>query len=203
MTRYHLIIAVLALLLVSQPGMARSLWSENSPMNFILTDNNASKVGDIMTIVIQEDHRANDTADGEGSRSQKVNGLFSMIWNNPLMDKLFKTASDAPGIQWNSDNQFTGETEVGRSSRFDSRISATIVRIDQVGNYLIEARRTIRIGEERKTIILSGKVRPRDVINNNIFSYQVADAEISYIGDGTLSKMSNPTFFQKMFNFLF
>jgi len=132
-----------------------------------------------------------------------VNGLLSLLWNNPLMAKLFGSTANAPGLKWDSSNAFKGEAEVDRTSRFTSQIAATIVRIDPAGNYLIEARKTIRIGQEYKTIVLSGKVRPRDVINNTTYSHQVADAEISYLGDGTLSKMSNPTFFQKLFNFMF
>ncbi|MGC9329998.1 MAG: flagellar basal body L-ring protein FlgH [Candidatus Hinthialibacter sp.] len=189
--------------LSADPANARSLWNEDSPFNSLLSDANASKVGDILTIIIQEDNRANDSADGEGLREQKVNGLFSMIWNNPLMRKAFGSEADAPGLQWESTNEFTGESEVDRANRFTSRVAASIVRVDPVGNFLIEARKTIRIGEERKTIVLSGKVRPRDIINNCIYSYQVADAEISFLGDGTMTDMSNPTFFQKLFNFLF
>lgn len=181
----------------------RSLWSDDSPMNYLLTDANASKVGDILTIVVQENNRANDTADGEAEREHNVNGLFSMIFNNRLMQKAFGGADEAPQLSFRSSNDFEGETTVDRSSSFSSRVSATIVRIDPVGNYLVESRKTIRVGEELKTIVLSGKVRPRDVVNNTVFSWQVADAEISYLGEGPLTKMANPTFFQRLFNFLF
>lgn len=205
MKRHGILIAsaLAATIFMHVPVQAKSLWSEDSPFNYMMSDANASKVGDILTIIIQEDNRANDSADGQGSRGQNINGVFSMIWNNPFMRKLFGNEADAPGLQWQSDNNFTGESAVDRANRFTSRVAATIVRIDPVGNYLIEARKTIRIGEERKTIVLSGKVRQRDVVNNNIYSWQVADAEISFLGDGTLSNMSNPTFFQKFFNFLF
>lgn len=182
---------------------AKSLWTEDSPMNNLLMANNANQVGDILTILVQEDHRANDTADGEGTRTQQGKGILSMIFNNRFMQKVFGGASQAPELSWSTSNQFQGETEVDRSSRFNSRLSATIVRIDQAGNFLIEARKTIRIGEEHKSIILSGKVRPRDIINNSVQSFQIADAEISYMGEGSISKMANPTLFQKFFNFLF
>jgi flagellar L-ring protein FlgH len=192
-----------AIALTGGAASAKSLWTEDSPFNSLMSDANASKVGDILTIIIQEDNRANDSADGKGKRDQKINGLFSMIWNNPFMRKLFGSEANAPGVQWESNNEFNGESAVDRANTFTSKVAATIVRVDPVGNYLIEARKSIRIGEERKTIILSGKIRMRDVVNNNVYSWQVSDAEISFLGEGSMSNMNNPTFFQKLFNFLF
>ncbi|HOJ60225.1 MAG TPA: flagellar basal body L-ring protein FlgH [bacterium] len=182
---------------------SKSLWTEDSAMNFMLSGANAHKVGDILTILVQEDNRANDSADGESAREHKFNGILGTIWNNPFMDKAFGGADNGPRLKFDSTNEFNGNAAVDRSNRFTSRVAATIVRIDPAGNFLIEARKTIRVGEEHKTIVLSGKVRPRDIINNTVYSYQVADAEISYLGDGTLSKMSNPSFIQRFFNFLF
>ncbi len=194
------------LLLVVSTASAKSLWSKDSPTNTMLTGANASQVGELLTIIIQEDNRANDTADGEAVRRHTFDGVFSMIWNNRLMDKLFNKGeqNNSPGFQWNSTNDWRGETEVERESRFTSQIAATIVQIDPVGNFLIEARKTIRIGREHKTIILSGKVRPRDISQDNtVLSYQVADAEISYLGDGAVTRMSSPSIFQTFLNFLF
>ncbi len=191
---------------ISLPTEARSLWTKESPVNSMLTGANASKVGEILTIVIQEDNRANDTADGEGKRSHQFSGILSSVWNASFMNKIFggSDAASVPTFQFDSQNNFKGETEVDRVSSFSSRIAATIVQIDEVGNYLIEARKTIRIGKEQKIIILSGKVRPRDISqDNSILSHQVADAEISYLGDGTVTKLSNPSIFQSFLNFLF
>jgi len=187
----------------STPARAKSLWTDDSPMNYMMSDANAHKVGDILTILVQEDNRANDSADSESARDHKFNGIIGTIWNNPFMEKAFGGAENGPRMKFDSNNEFNGNAAVDRSNRFESRVAATIVRIDPAGNFLIEARKTIRVGEEHKTIVLSGKVRPRDIISNTVYSYQVADAEISYLGDGTLTKMANPTFLQRLFNFLF
>lgn len=198
------ILGIITLLLfISIQTEAKSLWTDRSPMNYMVTDANAQKVGDILTIVIQEDNKANDSADGSGKRSQNTNGVLSMLWNNKVMGKLFGSANDGPSVKASTANDFQGQSAVDRANKFTSKVAATIVKIDEAGNYLLEARKTIRVGQERKTIILSGKVRPRDIVNNTIFSHQVADAEISYIGDGTLSKMNNPTLFQKFLHLLF
>lgn len=194
---------IIALTAATPGADARSLWSTDSRLNYLVTDANASRVGDIVTIIVEEDHNANDSADAEGERSHEMTGLLSMFINNPIMDKLFGSPENAPGFTWNTDNSLEAGSQVGQSNTFNSRISATIVKVDPVGNYLVEARRTIRIGEERKTIVLSGKIRPRDIINNTVFSWQVADAEISYSGDGTYNDYNKPTIIQRLFNYLF
>ncbi|MEW6238127.1 MAG: flagellar basal body L-ring protein FlgH [Candidatus Omnitrophota bacterium] len=185
------------------PIEAKSLWTSDSPLNFMMADGNASKVGEILTIIVQEENKANDSADSQGARKHSMNGVLGMVFNNKFMQKVFGSADEAPSLKWDSSNQFEGDSAVDRSSTFQTRIAATVVRIDPAGNYLVEARKTLRVGEENKTIILSGKVRPRDIINNTVYSHQVADAEISYLGNGTLSKYNNPNIFQRFLNFLF
>lgn len=202
MARYIILLTCFATLFAPTVG-ARSLWTEDSKMNFLVTDANASRVGDIVSIIIEEDHSAKDSADSAGERTHEMSGLLSLVFNNRFMNKVFGDAGDPPGFKFSSSNALDGSTAVDQSNTFNSRISATIVKVDPVGNYLVEARRTIRIGEERKTIVLSGKIRPRDIINNTVFSWQVADAEISYLGDGTYNDYNKPTIIQRLFNFLF
>ncbi len=202
MMRYASLFLVLTMA-ASLSANARSLWSDDSRLNYLVTDANASRVGDIVAIVVQEDHSANDTAESEGDREHQMDGLLSLVFNNRFMNKVFGNAGDPPGFRFNSTNSLEAESEVDQSNTFNSRISATIVKVDPIGNFLVEARRTIRIGEERKTIVLSGKIRPRDIINNTVFSWQVADAEISYLGSGTYSDYNKPTIIQRLFNFLF
>ena len=202
--RRSIFLFILPVLLFVQSADARSLWSAASQANFLFTGANASKVGEIITIIVQENNRANDVADGEAERQHTVNGVFDVIFNNRFMNKVFGGAGQAPRLQFSSTNNFEGETAVDRSNTFNTRIAATIVKIDAVGNFLIEARKTIRIGQEQKIIVLSGKIRPQDIsVDNTVDSSQVADAEISYLGDGVLGRMANPTFFQKLFGFLF
>lgn len=202
-TIHKLGLALMMIFVAAGISQARSLWSEQSPMNFLISGANATQIGDIVTIVVQENSTANDTADSEGSREHTMDGLLGLLFNNPLMDKLFNGPQNAPGFQWNSTNEFEGESEVGRSSQFSTRISATVVKVDPGGNMLLEARKTIKIGEETKTIVLTGKVRKRDVVNNQVFSWQVADAEISYLGEGTMSDYNSPRILSRLFNILF
>jgi len=200
---WMLLAAIAFAAVYAAPAEAKSLWTSDSPMNFMMADGNASKVGEILTIIVQEDNKANDSGDSQGQRKHTMNGVLGMIFNNKFMQKVFGGADQAPEVKWDSNNQFQGNSAVDRSSTFQSNIAATIVRIDPAGNYLVEARKTIRVGEENKTIILSGKVRPRDIINNTVYSHQVADAEISYLGNGTLTKYNSPNIFQRFLNFLF
>jgi flagellar basal body L-ring protein FlgH len=47
-------------------------------------------------------------------------------------------------------------------------------------------------------------IRPKDVsVNNTIFSYQVAGADVSVKGRGTVGDAGNPGWFPRVFNWIF
>jgi flagellar L-ring protein precursor FlgH len=49
------------------------------------------------------------------------------------------------------------------------------------------------VNDEKQEIKLVGKVRPIDILDNNtVPSNRLADARISYIGDGVLSEKQHP-----------
>ena len=91
-----------------------------------------------------------------------------------------------------------------RSDTFSARVAAKIVMVDDNNNFLIEARKTINIGKETKSIVLSGTVRPNDITaGNTVLSTQIADAQISYEGGGPITGMANPGVFTKLLSFFF
>ena len=173
------------------------------------TSGNASKVGDILTIVITENNRATEVADAESKRKSTLSGGISAFIKENIAGKLFghkenSTAIDYPSFIFDGKNDFKGETEVERSDTFTARVAAKIVMIDDNGNFLIEARKTINIGEETKSIVMSGSVRPNDITaENTVLSTQIADAQISYEGGGPITGMANPGIFTRALRFFF
>ena len=194
------------------PGITygQSLWDPASNnFNNMYTSGNASKVGDILTIVITENNRATEVADAESKRKSTIGGGISAFIKENIARKLFgekenSTAIDYPSFIFDGQNDFKGETEVERSDTFTARVAAKIVMIDDNGNFLIEARKTINIGEETKSIVMSGTVRPNDVTaDNTVLSTQIADAQISYEGGGPITGMANPGIFTRALRFFF
>ncbi len=200
-------ICIVVLTCCSLPSGAKSLWNHDSPANHFFSTGNASRVGDILTIEIEESSTATEVADSESKRNSTLMGKFSAIFNNDFAKSIFGESGgdiDYPALQFDGQNDFKGETEVERSGTFRAQVAATIVMIDDNGNFLIEARKTINVGKETKSIILSGKVRPRDISAENVvLSSRIADAQISYEGGGSVTSGADPGIFSRMFRIFF
>ena len=56
------------------------------------------------------------------------------------------------------------------------------------GNFLIEGKRSVTVNNEEQLMVLTGTIRPSDVnYNNTINSSLIADASITYSGEGVIA----------------
>ena len=211
MTRFIAVsftVLVLTFVLQIDSAYGVSLWQRGSSLNSLYTAGNASNVGDILTIIITENNRATEVADAEAKRKSTMSGKLTAFFKENIARKLFghkdDKSIDYPEFIFDGQNDFKGETEVERSDTFSARVAAKIVMVDDNGNFLVEARKTINIGKETKSIVLSGSVRPNDITaENTVQSTQIADAQISYEGGGPITGMANPGVFTKLLSFFF
>lgn len=189
-------------------GGATSLWSNSSPANRFFMGGNASRVGDILTIEIEESALATEVADAENKRQTSIFGAIKGVFNFGFDKGLFGTTDgttiDYPTAGFDGTNDYKGESEVERRGVFQANVAATVVMVDDNGNFLIEARKTIKVGKESKSIILSGKIRPKDIsAENTVLSSRVADAQIGYEGGGPITSAAEPGVFNKLLRFFF
>jgi flagellar L-ring protein FlgH len=69
------------------------------------------------------------------------------------------------------------------------------------GNLLIRGQKWIGINQGREFIRIQGVIRPIDILpDNTIPSYKVADASISYGGQGVLADANRPGLLSRFFN---
>jgi flagellar L-ring protein precursor FlgH len=61
------------------------------------------------------------------------------------------------------------------------------------GDLLVGGTQLIEVNEEKQHIVLEGRVRPVDVSESNtVLSSRLADAKITYVGDGLLGDKQRP-----------
>ncbi len=61
----------------------------------------------------------------------------------------------------------------------------------------------ILVNEEKQEIALSGRVRPYDILaNNTVLSSRLADATISYVGEGLLAEQQRPGILSRLLRWL-
>ena len=141
-------------------------------------DRKAYRVGDIITIILREKTLSEKSASNVTSRKAN-NSAVAGIGVGPFGDSNLATALSTSNI----DN--TGSGEVKQSNTLGGDISATVVRALTNGNLLIRGEKMIALNDGNEYIQISGMIRSEDVQpDNTVLSKRIANAEISYSGDG-------------------
>jgi flagellar L-ring protein precursor FlgH len=175
------------------PGYAESLWqpqSANSPFS----DKRAAKVGDIVTVIIVESATATSSASTDAKKDSKsqINA-----GQGPIL-------SNVPAITWGGGDSMAASGTTSRTSKFVGKVSATVKKVRDNGDLEIEATRTVQTNKEKEEICLTGTVRRADIAaDNSILSTYVADASITYIGNGPIGSRQKEGLLSKVFRIFF
>lgn len=184
--------AALALLAAASP--AQSLWRDDGPYSNFIRNTTARNVGDLITVVIEESASIQNS---EETKTDRTGSLNAAITNFDIAPNAFNTL---PAIGVTSSQQFDGKGDLNRENRFQTRVQVQVYDKLPNGNLLVVGRRTIRVDDEQKTIEIRGLVRPIDIEpGNTVKSEQVANAEISYVGDGVLTRTTTRGFIARFF----
>jgi len=138
-------------------------------------DRKAYRVGDIITIILREKTLSQKSASNVTSRVSDNNALPL------LMPGDLAVASTLAGTKINN----TGKASTIKSNTLGGDISATVVRALSNGNLIIRGEKMITLNDGNEYIQISGMIRSEDVQpDNTVLSKRIANAEISYSGDG-------------------
>lgn len=180
-----------------------SLWS--GTRNSLLGDRRAIRKGDIMTVVIEIDEKAeisNDTARSRnGSESMGMGDLFGLPQR--LDEKLPEGASMADAVELNSASQTSGKGSVKRKEKLTLRVAATIVDVLPNGVLAISGSQELRVNFELRELLVTGYVRPEDISRQNEITYdKIASARVSYGGRGQITDVQQPRYGQQILDTL-
>ncbi|HAY39321.1 MAG TPA: flagellar biosynthesis protein FlgH [Desulfobacteraceae bacterium] len=174
-----------------------SLWSEMSEVG-LFQDMKARKVGDIVTVRIIEDPEAELNANTKTSRTSSIDAakLKFLGYMKALAEKNSRLAQD-PGtdnlISASLSTAFDGKGSSDRDGHVKAYITAVVEKVLFNGNLYISGQREIRVNNETQYITLSGVVRPKDITSSNeVSSTYVADARITYSGNGPVADKQKP-----------
>lgn len=193
MQRLHTLLALLLVAFGATPVLAQSrpgsIYDPSGGPVGLISNKTARRPGDLVTILIQE---SSDISNNESSSLAKNTNLDYAL-------NTFNVAPNAfgltlPTVGATSNDEFSGSANYQKSGSFTARITAMVTDVLPSGNLVIEGRREIRIDHELKTIRFRGVIRRFDIdATNMIPSEKVADARISYLGSGELTRSTNRT----------
>ncbi|QDG76814.1 flagellar basal body L-ring protein FlgH [Labrenzia sp. PHM005] len=179
-----------------------SLWQSGSRAFF--KDQRASQVGDLLTVIVSIDEKAEIENDTDRSRTE-TNGSGVTGALGTAIDTIFlpagTTASNLGAV--NSNSSFAGSGKVDREEELNTTVAAVVTQVLPNGNMVIEGRQEIRVNFEVRELIVAGIVRPEDITSNNtIQSQQIAEARIGYGGRGQITDVQQPRYGNQVLDIL-
>ena len=163
----------------------------------IYSDIKAHKIGDILTIIINEKTTSLNMADARTSKQNQMS--IDNTAGAGILDFL-----PGFGAESETQNQYQGSGQVTSTGQFSSTMSARIQKVLEDGNYLINGTRVIDTNGETQVTELTGVVRPLDITSDNtILSSQIADIHVYHKGKGVVEQGHRPGIFTRIFNWIF
>src|SRR5579859_4844801 len=179
---------------------AQSLWQDGTS-KAMYSDKRASRVGDLITIVVQESTTANKDNTTSTSRKASMDAAITAFLYSPAASGLLTKGGQLPALKYASANTFDGGGSIKNSEQIVAQVTVRVIDVLPNGNMLVEGTRETSFSGEKQNIILRGIVRPEDVAaNNTVFSYNVADAKIQIIGRGTIADSQRKGWFTRIWD---
>ena len=193
-----IVAALFTALAASSP--AQSLWHDGAshPM---YADKRGTSVGDILTIVVQENTAANKNNETATEKQSSLTAAITSFLFSPGASAALTKGGQLPAMAYNSDAKHVGKGAINNSESIVAHVAVKISDVLPNGNLVIEGRRETSFAGEHQTIILRGVVRADDVAaDNTVLSYNVADATIQIIGKGSVSDSQNKGWFTRIWD---
>jgi flagellar L-ring protein precursor FlgH len=177
--RYVLLVCSLAMSGACFAG--ESMFNEQD-YHSLVADQKAYKVGDALTVLILESASATSTVDARANRNQDI-GLKGQT-----------LGQSARGISGGTTSTTDGGGQVARSGRVTAQITVTVTQIQPNGEMIVQGEQRVDLNGEAQVIGVLGRVRARDISDaNSVLSSRLADASITYSGQGYLADKSHPS----------
>jgi len=163
--------------------------------SFLYSDRTASRVGDLITINLNESTNATKNADTEIKKSDAnsfdptISGRIPSWQGNPI------------SFDVDADRKFKAESDTAQANSLNGTITVTVAQVLPNGNLLIKGEKWLTLNQGNEFIRISGIIRPEDIsTENTISSTLVANARISYSGTGALQQANEMGWLSQFFN---
>ena len=159
------------------------------------TERIASKVGDIVTVALNESFNASKS---QSAASGKTDNFGVTLPNGILNDLMGRGVNDAD-YGFGATQTFNGSGTASQSNAITGLVSASVVRIFDNGNLEVLGQKKLTLNNGDEYVRVKGVVRPQDIGAGNIVnSNRLANAEITYIGAGEMADTAKRGWLSKL-----
>ena len=161
----------------------------------LFDDVTARRVGDTITVRLSESTQASKSAATDATKDSNFDTgtptlLGKTVTNNgdPILNNNFEV-----------NQEFEGDGSSSQSNSLQGNITVTVAEVYPNGNLLVRGEKWLTLNQGEEYIQVAGIVRPSDVAaDNTIDSFMIADARITYSGNGTIANANKPGLLSKL-----
>lgn len=157
----------------------------------LTSDSRAFRVGDVVTVALQETTQASKRA-GTSYSKETANNI-----NAPsLLGKVFPKASIGIG----SDSSFAGDATSTQQNALTGAITVIVQEVLPNGLLRVAGEKTLTLNQGEEFVRLRGYLRASDIdANNQVSSLRIANARIAYSAQGTLAETQQAGWLSRFF----
>jgi flagellar L-ring protein precursor FlgH len=175
-----------------QPG---SVWTRNSIFSGLGLDLRASRVDDLVTIVVAETFSAVATGDVKTQRQSTAQAAITAAAGITK-----PTGPLANLANTNTQTQLQGTGETSRGAVLTANLSARVTHVLPNGYLVIEGTKRVQVSSENQVVTVRGVIRPVDLDpTNSVASNRIAQMEIQVNGKGVVNdSIHRPNFLYRL-----
>ena len=171
-----------------------SLWDDGRSNLF--RDASAKRIGDLVTIDIKLNDKAQLGNSSDRSKEAKVKNTLDF-----LATFFGGTGAGNSALNIESTSSAKGSGTIDRSEKIQFTVAAVVTGVLPNGNLVIRGSQEFRVNFELRRIEIGGIVRPSDITRDNIVPYdKIAEARISYGGRGRQSEVQQPNLVHQLYD---
>lgn len=158
----------------------------------LFSDVSAKRVGDIITIVLDESTNAKKSASTNTAKDSKVNLLSPTLLGGPVSAAGMSFLNNAV----DGSRKFAGSGDSTQSNSLRGRITVTVSEVLPNGHLMVQGEKRMTLNQGNEHLRFSGIVRPADIRSDNtVVSTSVANAQIIYGGTGMIAQANEQGWF--------
>lgn len=176
-----------------------SLFNPYSTNNGLYTDTRAHKVGDLISVYLEESTSASKNAATDLNRDNSMSIGNFMIGGRPITIKGYDTS-----IGLSNSSAFSGASDASQSNSLSGQISVSVIKVLANGNLMVRGEKWLMLNNGNEYVRVTGIVRSEDVSSDNTISSQrIANARIQYGGTGDFASTQERGWLSRFFNSAF
>ena len=163
----------------------------------LFEDQKARNIGDVLTILLMETTTAKSSAATSTAKDTNTSMAAPTIAGMPVTINGVSVLSGA----LESNHKFSGSGASTQSNALQGSVTVTVIGRQANGNLIVRGEKHLELNQGSEFVRIEGVVRPADISpDNTIASSRVANAHISYTGEGTLAESNSKGWLARFFS---